>query len=256
MITSIEGGIGEPRPKPSYPAVAGLWRANRRSSTTSKRWATVPVILARGAELVRRPGRAGQHRHGGLLAGGPDCQHRPGRGSAGHEPCASCSKGLAAVAATARRSKRCRRADHREDVCRRACLTCPSRTSRCRPSARSWDQAAWWCWTKAPAWWTWRAISCNFTRLESCGKCTACRSGHQAPARYPDPHRPRTGHCWTIWPCSQEVGEVVKGASLCGLGQTAPNPVLSTLRYFREEYEAHVVDHRCPAGKCPMTAEV
>ena len=54
----------------------------------------------------------------------------------------------------------------------------------------------------------------------------------------------------------QEVADTVKGASLCGLGQTAPNPVLSTLRYFREEYEAHVVDHRCPAGKCPMSAEV
>ena len=53
----------------------------------------------------------------------------------------------------------------------------------------------------------------------------------------------------------EEVAEAVKGSSLCGLGQTAPNPVLSTLRYFREEYEAHVVDHRCPAGKCPMAAD-
>jgi len=41
--------------------------------------------------------------------------------------------------------------------------------------------------------------------------------------------------------------------ALCGLGQTAPNPVLSTLRYFRDEYEAHVFERRCPAGKCKMT---
>ena len=48
----------------------------------------------------------------------------------------------------------------------------------------------------------------------------------------------------------EEVARWVKGASLCGLGQTAPNPVLSTLRYFRDEYEAHVQDKRCPAGVC------
>jgi NADH-quinone oxidoreductase subunit F len=45
--------------------------------------------------------------------------------------------------------------------------------------------------------------------------------------------------------------DYVSRASLCGLGQTAPNPVATTLRYFREEYEAHLHDHRCPAGKCP-----
>jgi NADH:ubiquinone oxidoreductase subunit F (NADH-binding) len=50
-----------------------------------------------------------------------------------------------------------------------------------------------------------------------------------------------------------EVSEAVQTASLCGLGQTAPNPIISTLRYFREEYEAHVIDHRCPAGKCKMS---
>jgi ferredoxin len=47
-----------------------------------------------------------------------------------------------------------------------------------------------------------------------------------------------------------KLGEMVKEASLCGLGQTGPNPVLSAIRYFRDEYVAHVVDHRCPAGVC------
>jgi NADH-quinone oxidoreductase subunit F len=44
---------------------------------------------------------------------------------------------------------------------------------------------------------------------------------------------------------------VIKSSALCGLGQTAPNPVLTTLRYFRDEYEAHIIDKRCPAGLCP-----
>ena len=51
----------------------------------------------------------------------------------------------------------------------------------------------------------------------------------------------------------EEVGAAVQAGSLCGLGQTAPNPVLSTLRYFRDEYEAHVIEKRCPAGKCVMS---
>jgi len=47
-----------------------------------------------------------------------------------------------------------------------------------------------------------------------------------------------------------EIGEVVKEGSLCGLGKTAPNPVLTTMQYFKDEYLAHVVEHRCPAGVC------
>ncbi|MEW6215033.1 MAG: NADH-ubiquinone oxidoreductase-F iron-sulfur binding region domain-containing protein, partial [Nitrospirota bacterium] len=47
-----------------------------------------------------------------------------------------------------------------------------------------------------------------------------------------------------------ELGEAIKRSSICGLGQTAPNPVLTTLRYFRDEYEAHIREKRCPAGVC------
>jgi NADH-quinone oxidoreductase subunit F len=46
------------------------------------------------------------------------------------------------------------------------------------------------------------------------------------------------------------MGEAIKDGSMCGLGKTAPNPVLSTIRYFRDEYEAHIKEHRCPAGVC------
>jgi ferredoxin len=52
----------------------------------------------------------------------------------------------------------------------------------------------------------------------------------------------------------EELGNTIKSTSLCGLGQTAPNPVLSTLRYFRDEYEAHVKEKRCPAGVCSALA--
>jgi NADH:ubiquinone oxidoreductase subunit F (NADH-binding) len=54
----------------------------------------------------------------------------------------------------------------------------------------------------------------------------------------------------------EELSSLLRETSLCGLGQTAPNPVMSTLRYFRQEYEAHIREHRCPAGHCSIEAGV
>ena len=89
----------------------------------------------------------------------------------------------------------------------------------------------------------------GFTQTESCGKCVPCRVG--------------TGHLVEILDriCCGEgeqgdlerlerLGRVVKRSSLCGLGQTAPNPILSSLKYFREEFLEHLVDHRCRAAVC------
>ena len=91
----------------------------------------------------------------------------------------------------------------------------------------------------------------NFTQNESCGKCAPCRIG--------------TRHMLDMLEriCSgggrdedlenlERLGNDIKASSLCGLGQTAPNPVLTTIRYFRHEYEAHIRDKTCPAGVCPM----
>ena len=89
----------------------------------------------------------------------------------------------------------------------------------------------------------------EFVQEESCGKCTPCREGtrrqleilekicdgHGVPGDLDD---------------LEDLSAVIKEASLCGLGQTGPNPVLSTLRYFKDEYEAHIYDHKCPAKRC------
>jgi NADH:ubiquinone oxidoreductase subunit F (NADH-binding) len=95
----------------------------------------------------------------------------------------------------------------------------------------------------------------DFTALESCGKCTACREGNRQLKIILEriTHGQGTPDDLSLL---EEVGTAVQAGSLCGLGQTAPNPVLSTLRYFRDEYEAHVLEKRCPAGKCSMKAEV
>jgi NADH:ubiquinone oxidoreductase subunit F (NADH-binding) len=92
----------------------------------------------------------------------------------------------------------------------------------------------------------------EFTTLESCGKCTACREGTRHLQAILDRLTRGEGAPEDLT-LLEEIGEAVRTGSLCGLGQTAPNPVLSTLRYFREEYLAHAVEHLCPAGKCTMT---
>jgi NADH:ubiquinone oxidoreductase subunit F (NADH-binding)/(2Fe-2S) ferredoxin len=89
----------------------------------------------------------------------------------------------------------------------------------------------------------------RFTNDESCGKCTACREGSEALLEILDKICNGEGEEGDI-EFLQELGEVIKDASMCGLGQTLPNPVLSSVRHFKAEYEAHIKDKRCPAYVC------
>ncbi len=89
----------------------------------------------------------------------------------------------------------------------------------------------------------------DFTKDESCGKCISCRVG--IPKMYEILRKISEGKAGledlrTL----EELTGLVKAASICGLGQTAPNPVLTTLRYFRDEYEAHIIDKKCPSSVC------
>ena len=88
----------------------------------------------------------------------------------------------------------------------------------------------------------------SFTRRESCGKCTFCRIGTVRMLAILDRLCAGKGVKGDIEELEQ-LGRLIKRGSICGLGRTAPNPVLSTLRFFRHEYEAHL-DGKCPAGKC------
>ena len=89
----------------------------------------------------------------------------------------------------------------------------------------------------------------SFTQTESCGKCVPCRLGTKRMLEILTRITKGEGREGDI-ELLEEVGQSVKDASLCGLGQTAANPVLSTIRHFREEYEAHIKYKRCPAGVC------
>jgi len=89
----------------------------------------------------------------------------------------------------------------------------------------------------------------EFLRDESCGKCTACREGVEAMYKILDGICEGKGKETDI-ELLEELGLAVKDSSLCGLGATAPNPVLSTIKYFRNEYEAHIREKKCPALVC------
>ncbi len=89
----------------------------------------------------------------------------------------------------------------------------------------------------------------KFTNDESCGKCTSCREGSEALLEILTKISNGEGEEDDL-EFLQELGEAIKDASMCGLGQTLPNPVLSTLRHFKDEYEAHIKDKRCPAYVC------
>jgi len=94
----------------------------------------------------------------------------------------------------------------------------------------------------------------SFCMDESCGQCTPCREGTREMVRLLDEITTGRGtpeHLSAL----QELSAVTRDLSLCGLGKTSPNPVMSTLRYFRDEYEAHIYEKRCPAGVCKELIE-
>lgn len=94
----------------------------------------------------------------------------------------------------------------------------------------------------------------TFLEGESCGKCVPCREGLKRMREILDRITNGEGKEGDI-ELLLELSEIMKKGSLCGLGNTAPNPVLSTIRYFKEEYEAHIKDKRCPAGVCTALIE-
>jgi NAD-dependent dihydropyrimidine dehydrogenase PreA subunit len=89
----------------------------------------------------------------------------------------------------------------------------------------------------------------QFTQSESCGKCVPCRVGTKRLLEILDRITRGEGKEDDM-ELLEKLSNGIKSASLCGLGQTAPNPVLSTLKYFREEYKAHIRDKKCPAMVC------
>jgi NADH-quinone oxidoreductase subunit F len=89
----------------------------------------------------------------------------------------------------------------------------------------------------------------NFLKDESCGKCVPCREGIKQMLNILERISNGEGEVKDI-DLLEEIADLMKNASLCALGNTAPNPVITTLKYFREEYEEHIINKNCPAKVC------
>lgn len=247
MISSIEGGLGEPRCKPPYPATNGLWGLPTVINNV-KTIASVPVVIGQGAEKYSSIGLkgntgtvvfslVGQVANTGLVevpmgltlrqmvetigGGGLDGKKvkavQIGGPSGGCIPSSLFDLTI----------------DY-ESLSEAGSIMGSGGMVVMDEDACMVDVGRYFI---------------GFTMAESCGKCTPCREGIQY--MYNILTRIVGGE-GTVEDISllEEMGRNIKAASLCGLGQTAPNPVLTTIKYFRDEYEAHIKEKRCPAKVC------
>jgi len=247
LMASIEGRSGEPHPRPPYPAQKGLW-GKPTNINNVKTWATVPYILNKGADWYAGLGTAGskgttifslvgQVNNTGLIevpmgitlrhlineigGGVPDGRKLKAVQTGG--PSGGCiPESLMDLAV-----------DY-ESLREVGSMMGSGGMIVMDESTCMVDIARYFV---------------NFTMHESCGKCTSCREGTKQMYTILDYITRGLGREGDI-ELLIELGESIKAGSMCGLGQTAPNPVLSTIKYFRDEYEAHIKDKTCPAGVC------
>ncbi|MFZ5453749.1 MAG: NADH-quinone oxidoreductase subunit NuoF [Thermodesulfobacteriota bacterium] len=247
LIASIEGKVGEPRPRPPFPAQSGLW-GRPTIINNVKTWSHIAPIVARGAEwyagfgsesskgttvfaLVGKVNNTGLveiplgitlremiYEIGGGIAGGRAFKAvQTGGPSGGCIPAEFLDtpvdyESLGALGSIMG-SGGMIVMDERD------CMV---------------DVAKYFI---------------DFTRDESCGKCTPCREGTLRLMEMLEDVTAGRGQEGDLEKL-EKMSRVIKKMSLCGLGQTAPNPVLSTIKYFREEYEAHIQAKKCPAHVC------
>ncbi len=247
MINSIEGGVGVPRQRPPFPAVRGLWKKPTNINNVET-WGNVPIIINRGADWYSQIGTEGSKgtkifslvgkiNNTGLVevpmgitlreviydvgGGIPDNKEfkavQTGGPSGGCLPAEKLDLPIdyASLAAAGSIMGSGGMIVMDENTC-------------------MVDVAKYFL---------------NFLRDESCGKCISCREGTQRLWEIVSKISEGRGKMQDL-DLLEELAEAVKDASMCGLGQTAANPVLSTLRYFRDEYISHIRDKKCPAGVC------
>ncbi len=247
LMASIEGRTGEPRPRPPYPAEAGLW-GEPTNINNVETWANVPHIIHQGAAAFAAIGTlkskgtkifsvVGKINNTGLvevpmgitlrqviydIAGGIP-KGKPFKAAQLGGPAGGCVP-----------------AEH---------LDAPIDYESLNALGAIMGSGGMVVADEDTCMVDFARYFMKFTQEESCGKCVPCRVGTQLMLTILERICAGQGQPGDI-DYLLRLGDQIKLASLCGLGQNAPNPVLSTLRYFREEYEAHLFDKRCPAHVC------
>lgn len=247
LIASIEGRTGEPRPRPPYPSESGLW-GKPTNINNVETWANIPYIIRNGGEAYARVGTetskgtkifsvVGKIKNTGLVEVPMGITLREivfdiGGGIPGGKKFKAAQLGGP--------SGGCIPAEHLdveidyESLKKLGAIMGSGGMVIADEDTCMVDFARYFM---------------TFTQEESCGKCVPCRVGTKAMLETLERICEGNGKPEDI-DYLIELGEHVKKASLCGLGQSAPNPVLTTIRYFRDEYEAHINEKRCPAKVC------
>jgi NADP-reducing hydrogenase subunit HndC len=247
LMTSIEGNRGEPRPRPPFPAEKGLFQKPSILNNVET-WANIPQIILKGAEWFASMGTekskgtkvfalGGKIKHTGLVEipmGTP--LRKVIEEIGGGIPNGKKFK----AAQTGGPSGGCIPAEHFDiPIDYDNLISIGSMMGSGGLIVMDEDN----CMVDIAKFFL------KFTVDESCGKCTPCRIGTKRLLEMLEKITSGQGTLEDL-DKMEELCYYIKANALCGLGQTAPNPVLSTLRYFRDEYVAHVVDKRCPAGVC------
>ena len=247
LMTSIEGNRGEPRPRPPFPAEKGLFQKPSILNNVET-WANIPQIILKGPEWFASMGTekskgtkvfalGGKITHTGLVEipmGTP--LRKVIEEIGGGIPNGKKFK----AAQTGGPSGGCIPAEHFDvPIDYDNLIAIGSMMGSGGLIVMDEDN----CMVDIAKFFL------QFTVDESCGKCTPCRIGTKRLLEMLEKITDGKGTLEDL-DKMEELCYYIKANALCGLGQTAPNPVLSTLRYFRDEYIAHVVDKRCPAGVC------
>ncbi|MCI5591773.1 MAG: NADH-quinone oxidoreductase subunit NuoF [Oscillospiraceae bacterium] len=247
LMTSIEGNRGEPRPRPPYPAVKGLF-AKPTTENNVETFANIPQIILHGAEYFNCMGTEKSKGTKVFALGGKICNTglvEIPMGTTLREIIEDIGGGIPngkkfKAAQTGGPSGGCIPAsliDTEIDYDNLTAIGCMIGSG----GLIVMDEDS--CMVDIAKFFL------DFTVDESCGKCTPCRIGTKRMMEILEKITSGKGTLEDIDEL-ESLASYIKDNSLCGLGQTAPNPVLATLRFFRDEYIAHVVDKKCPAGVC------
>jgi NADH:ubiquinone oxidoreductase subunit F (NADH-binding)/(2Fe-2S) ferredoxin len=247
LMASIEGRVGEPRPRPPYPAQEGLW--GRPSNINNvETWSNVPAIIHNGGEVYAQIGTDGSKgtkifslvgniNNTGLVEVPMGISLREivydiGGGIPGNKVFKAAQLGGP--------SGGCIPLEHIDVPIDYESLTSLGAIMGSGGMVIADEET---CMVDFARYFM------KFTQEESCGKCVPCRVGTKAMLETLERICAGDGRHGDV-EYLVEIGEAIKNSSLCGLGQSAPNPVLSTIRYFREEYDAHIEAKTCPAKVC------
>jgi len=247
LLASIEGERGMPRPRPPFPAVKGLWQKPTVINNVET-WANIPVIILRGGAWFANIGTekskgtkvfalTGKIRNSGLV--------EVPMGTTLREIIYDIGGGII----NGKKFKAIQTGGPSGGVITAEYLDTPIDYENLQKLGSIMGSGGMIVMDEDDCMVDIAKFYLGFTVDESCGKCAPCRVGGRQLLNYLDKISKGKATRDDLVKMKQ-IGAAMKRASLCGLGQTAPNPVLSTLTYFEKEYLAHVDDKTCPAGKC------